>query len=131
MDCFRSSNENIYCIHDAFPRVLQDCIERLAQDRKLIVISDFDHTFTTFDSLTCHDLIGEHDSYTDRFRTLYKSTFIKADDFSQISMLWRTSHDMYIYTIYNNLVHINLLIKSTTSNLIQFLIYIELYHTVD
>jgi hypothetical protein len=93
---YRFSNGNyIYCIHDAFPRVLQDCIQSLAHDRKLIVISDFDHTFTTFDSPTCHDLIGEHDSYSERFRILYKSTFISTDDFSEMSTLWRASHDMY------------------------------------
>jgi hypothetical protein len=93
MDFFGSSND--IRINHAFPIALQDCIDTLASGTKLIIITDFDHTFTTFDSHTCHDLIGEHETYTEGFRTLYKSTFMETNDFAEFSQLWRTSHDMY------------------------------------
>lgn len=94
MDFFSGSND--ICIHHAFSSALQDCVDSLANGTKLIIISDFDHTFTTFDSHTCHDLIGEHETYTEGFRTLYKRTFTKTNDFSELSQLWKTSHDMYV-----------------------------------
>jgi hypothetical protein len=53
---------------DDFQRAWSNVVKSVKTDkRKLYLVTDFDHTLTTFDSKQCHDIVALHDEYPKEF----------------------------------------------------------------
>ena len=83
--------------HLSFNSTIIKVVELLAvRPSQMIVISDFDHTLTTFCSLQCHDIVGSHSEYSDEFCHAFNNTFIDFGEKVSLSELWKISHDLIV-----------------------------------
>jgi hypothetical protein len=77
------TNKNLLRTWDAFEKSI------LSNSRKLFLISDFDHTLTTFNSVQCHDIVALNEAYPPSFHADFRDTF-KIKDREES---WRGSND--------------------------------------
>jgi hypothetical protein len=47
----------------------------ISNERKLFLISDFDHTLTTMNSAQCHDIVALNKAYPPSFHADFRDTF--------------------------------------------------------
>lgn len=53
---------------DNFQKAWNNVVKSVRVDkRKLYLVTDFDHTLTTFESKQCHDIVALHDEYPKEF----------------------------------------------------------------
>lgn len=76
--------------------VIQRALCMLRSGSRFIVITDFDHTLTTFCSQQCHDIIGDHESFSEEYKELFRSSMQETNDFTEFSNLWKISHDIIV-----------------------------------
>ena len=68
----------------------------VSNDRKLHLVTDFDHTLTTFASKECHDIIALHDEYPKEFHQEYEDICTMEFAHGEFHTWWRIAHDLIV-----------------------------------
>ena len=68
----------------------------VSNDRKLYLVTDFDHTLTTFASKQCHDIIALHDEYPKEFHQEYRDICSMEFAAGEFHKWWRIAHDLIV-----------------------------------
>jgi len=82
---------------DDFQRAWSNVVKSVKTDkRKLYLVTDFDHTLTTFDSKQCHDIVALHDEYPKEFHADFLEICAMAFSDSNFHKWWRMAHDLIV-----------------------------------
>ena len=68
----------------------------VSDNRKLYLVTDFDHTLTTFASKQCHDIIALHDEYPKEFHQEFKDVCDMVFEDGDFHTWWRIAHDLIV-----------------------------------
>ena len=68
----------------------------IIDERKLHLVTDFDHTLTTFTSKQCHDVIALHEEYPQEFRQEFTDICAMVFSTADFHTWWRIAHDLIV-----------------------------------